>query len=175
MFKAKLIENESYYKLRSKHLLLMLLPSLPMILIVNFYQIPIWLTILMIGLYVLAIIPMIRNQKRLSAIVGNKQIEIDNKEIRIKSKKGIQQEIIHLNKIDKLILKDIYSMPQETIGEVVKEMSGKAKQNYLILEQNSQKRRLDFEIDSYYMVNQLDKIIKNWKANGYNIEQLENI
>lgn len=129
----------------------------------------------MIGLYVLAIIPMIRNQKRLSAIVGNKQIEIDNKEIRIKSKKGIQQEIIHLNKIDKLILKDIYSMPQETIGEVVKEMSGKAKQNYLILEQNSQKRRLDFEIDSYYMVNQLDKIIKNWKANGYNIEQLENI
>ena len=174
MFKAKLIENESYYKLRSKGLLLMLLLWLPIGLIVNFYKIPIWLTIVTVGLYLLANVLIVRNQKRLSSLVGNKQIEIDEKEIRITSKKGIQQEIIHLDKVDKLIIQDTYILPQETIREVGREMTGKPKQNYIILEQDSQKRKLDFEVDSYYMIEQLNKLIENWKANGYNIEILNN-
>ena len=33
----------------------------------------------------------------------------------------------------------------------------------LILQKNSEKRRLDFEIDSYFMIEQLNKIIKSWK------------
>ena len=174
MFKAKLIENESYYKLRSKGLLLMLLLWLPIGLIVNFYKIPIWLTIVTVGLYLLANVLIVRNQKRLSSLVGNKQIEIDEKEIRIKSKKGIQQEAIHLDKVDKLIIQDTYSLPQETIREVGREMTGKTKQNYIILEQNSQKRKLDFEVDSYYMIEQLNKLIENWKVNGYNVEIIIN-
>ena len=174
MFKAKLIENESYYKLRSRKILLMLLLWLPIGLIVNFYKIPVWLTIVTVGTYLLANVLIVRNQKRLNTMIGNKQIEIDEKEIRIISKKGIQQEIIHLDKVDKLIIQDTYILPQETIREVGREMTGKPKQNYIILEQDSQKRKLDFEVDSYYMIEQLNKLIENWKANGYNIEILNN-
>ena len=65
MFKAKLIKNKNYYKLRRKQLLLMFLSPIPMGLLVNFYQIPIWVTILMIGLYIAAIILLARNQNNL--------------------------------------------------------------------------------------------------------------
>ncbi len=174
MFKAKLIENESYYKLRSRKILLMLLLWLPIGFIVNFYKIPTWLTIVTVGIYLLANVLIVRNQKRLSAMMGNKQIEIDEKEIRIKSKKGIQQESIHLDKVDKVIIQETYSLPQETIREVGREMTGKPKQNYIILELNSQKRKLDFEVDSYYMIEQLNKLIENWKVNGYNVEIIIN-
>lgn len=172
MFKAKLIENENYYKLRSKQLLLILLPSIPIGFIVNFYQISIWVTILMIGIYIVAIVLMIRNLKQFNSHIGNKQIEIDEEEIRIKSKKGVQEETINLNEIEKIILKDDYSIPQETIKEVGKELMGNTKQNYLILHKNNTGRKLDFEIDSHYMVNQLNKIIESWNSKGFNIEKI---
>ena len=96
---------------------------------------------------------------------------MDEKEIRIKTKKGKEEEIIALENVDKLILTDTYSMPQETMREVGKEMAGNTKQNYLIVQQNNNKRKLDFEIDSYFMIKQLDKIIEKWELNGYNIER----
>jgi hypothetical protein len=172
MFKAKLIENESYYKLRSKQLLLILLPSIPFGLLVNFYKIPIWLTIVMFGFYILAIILVSKNQKQMNSILGNKLIEIDEEEIRIKSKTGIQQEVIRLAEIDKLILKKKYSMPQETIMEIGSEINGNAKQNYLIFQKDSKKRKLDFEIDSYFMIEQINKIIEKWEVKGYEIERV---
>ncbi len=172
MFKAKLIENERYYKLRSRQLLLLLLPSIPLGLLVNFYKIPIWISIVMFGIYILTIILAFANQKRMNSILGNKLIEIDEEEIRIKSKKGIQQEVIKLYEIDKIILKKKYSMPQETIMELVSEIGGNAKQIYLILQKNSKKRKLYFEIDSYFMIEQINKIIEKWEVKGYVIERV---
>lgn len=173
MFKAKLIENESYYKLRSKQLLLLILPAIPIGLITSFYQIPIWTTIPIIGLYIVATVLMLRNQKRINSVLGNKLIEIDEEEIRIRSKKGVQSETFNLSEVDKVILKSEYSMPQETIKEVGKEIAGNTKKNYLILQQNNQTKRLDFEVDSYYMINQLNKTIEHWISRGYNIERIE--
>jgi len=63
-------------------------------------------------------------------------------------------------------------MPQETIKEVSEEISGKQKKNYLVVHANNQKLQFDFKIDSYYMANQLNKIIATWKTSGYNIEIL---
>ena len=172
MFKAKLIENKNYYNLKSKQLLLMLLPAIPIGLLVNFYKIPIWVSLLMIGLYITLFILMFRNQKRISSILGNKLIEFDIDEIRIKSKKGIGEETIKLNKVEKIVLKEEYSLPQETLKEVGHELTGKTKQNYIILYQNNKKKQLDFEVDSYYMINRLNKLIEAWKVSGYNIERM---
>jgi len=172
MFKAKLIENESYYTLKRKQLLFILLPSIPMGFIVNFYNMPISLTILMLGIYILTLILMKRNSNQLGLLLGNKKIEIDEKQIKIKSKSGIQEKMIDLDSVDKLIIKDNYSMPQEIIKEVSEDISGKQKKNYLVVHANNQKLQFDFEIDSYYMANQLNKIIATWKTSGYNIEIL---
>ncbi|MCR9290520.1 hypothetical protein OAF63_02425 [Saprospiraceae bacterium] len=172
MFKSNLIESKSYYKLRSKKLLLMLLPSVPIGLLVNFYTIPIWLTTVMIGVYIVLIYLMNVNQKLIGQIIGNKRIEMDAEKIRIISGKGNTQEIIKLADIDKLLIKDNYSMPQETIKDVGMELTGKTIKNYLTLQLiNGETRRFDFEFDSYYMIAQLNKTINSWEVKGCKIER----
>jgi len=114
-----------------------------------------------------------RNQKQINSVLGTRLIEIDEQEIRIKSKNGTQEEVIRLQEVEKLILKQDYSIPQETMKEVGEEIIGHTKQNYLILKKDNQNRQLDFEIDSYYMIEQLNKIIESWKSKGYNIERIK--
>lgn len=172
MFKAKLIENEKYYKLRRNQLLLMLLPAVPAILIINYYQIPVWLVIFIAGIYILATIWMNKNQKRINSMLGNKLIEIDEEAMRIKSKEGLELELFKLDEVEKIIVKDEYSLPQETMKEVGQEIIGKTKENFIVLHFKHQKRKLDFEIDSYFMVTQLNKLIESWKVKGYNIERI---
>jgi len=172
MFKAKLIESENYYNYRSKQLMLTLIPAVLIGVLVNAYQAPNWLIIFMIGLYILILILMSKNQKRINAILGNILIEIDEQEIRIKSKKGKEQEIIKLEEVEKIILKKEYGIPQETIKELREELIGKTKQNFIIVHQKEQSRKLDFEVDSYFMIQQLNKLIEIWQKKGYNIERI---
>lgn len=170
MVKAKLIENKNYYTLRRKQLILTFVPSMLAGLVVIFHLIPVWVTVLLLGLFVVAIILTVRNLKQIHSVFGKKWIEMDREEIRIKSKKGIVEETISLHSVERIILKDEYSMPQETIKDFGNELAGNAKQNYVILHQNSQERKLDFDVDSYYMVHQLIKLIESWKMKGYSIE-----
>lgn len=174
MFKAKLIDNDNYYKLKRKHFLLFVMPAIPMAILVSFFQIPLWLTLIAGGLYVLILFLSNKNQKRINLVFGNKLLEIDKDEIRIKSKKGVQQEVFKLNEVDKLIVKEHYAMPEERLEEVRKEIMGTTDQNYLIVQQYQKERKLYFEFDSYYMVNQLDKLIKSWSVNGIRIEKTQN-
>lgn len=172
MFKAKLIENDSYYSFKNKELWLSFFPAVVLGVMSVYYQRSIWFTLVFIGIYILGMIALKRNQKRISAVIDNNQLEMDEQEIRIKSKGGTNSETIKLSSIEKIIIKDNYSIPQETVTDVVKEMSGDSKKNYLILYQNKQERKLDFEVESYYMLKQLSKVIDKWKANNCPIEIL---
>ena len=173
MFRAKLIENEDYYKLRRKQLFLTLIPVIPFGLVINFYKLPTWVSIMMIGIYIIAILLMFKNQKKMNLIIGKKILEIEEEEIRIKTKNGEEKESFNLNKIEKLILKREYSIPQETISEVGKEIIGDTKQNYIIIkEKEKENRKLEFDVDSYYMIKQLNKIIQSWEKKGFIIEIL---
>ncbi len=172
MFKAGLVENKKYYNFRSKQLLVLLLAGAINGLLVNIYESPVWLTILVIGLYVGVLVYSVRSQRQMRLSAGDKRIEMDVDEIRIKSKDGSDKENIPLNQVDKLILKDEYSLPQETVQEVGQELAGKTKQNYLILLRDGRERRLDFEIDSQYMLRQLNKLIESWKLKGYPIDRV---
>lgn len=173
MFKAKLIENENYYRLRSKQLLLTLLPSICIGFFANLFLLPIWLTIIIIALYIFTTFLMFRNQKRIKTIFGKKLIEIDKSEIRINTKKGSNQEIIKLAEVEKIIIKDNYSLAQESMGDLRKEIGGNPKKNYLILLKDNQERKLDFEIDSHFMINKLSHVIEDWRNQGYLIETIK--
>lgn len=173
MFKAKLIENEQYYGLRSKQLLLYLLPVIPLGIVVAFYQIPAWLAITAIGIYGLWTILFVRNQRRINSMLGEKLVEIDGEAIRIMSKKGDQEEAINLNDVDKITLKHNYSMAQETMRDIGKELTGNMNRNYVILQHGNKERKLDFEVDSHYMLNQLSKVIKDWESKAYNIVKVD--
>lgn len=172
MFKAKLIENKSYYPLRGRQLTLLLLMSVPLGLLANFYRFPMPWILAGTGLYILFIVLMLRNQKLMNLVTGNKSLEIDEAEIRISSKKDRSEEIIPMSTVEKIVLKKEYGIPQENLKDIVKEMKGNARKNYIILHQKDRQRRIDFEIDSYYMIGQLDKITASWKNNGYRIERI---
>ncbi len=168
MFKAKLIQSEKYYKLRSKQFLLGLLVVLPMGVIVNFYQFPAWITLIMFSIYAVGIIIIYRNRRRLESMIEDNRIEIDDQEIRIHRMNLMEN--FKIKEVDKLIIKDNYTMGQESIKEISKEITGRSSQNYLVVNQNNEEVKFNFVIDSYYMINQLNRIIENWKTKGYNIE-----
>ena len=103
---------------------------------------------------------------------GNKVLEINEDVISIKSATGSLEEIIKLDEVEKLILKETYSIPQETMKEVGEELMGSTKQNFLIFQQNDIQRRIDFGVDSYYMIEQLNQLIANWESRGFKIERI---
>ena len=179
MFKAKLIDHEKYYKLKRKQLLFLLIPSLPMWFAASFLQVPNWIILVVIVLVFLfftliLIMVSVKNQRQVNLVFGNQLLEIDETEIRIKSKKGVLKEVFKLNEIENLLVKEEYAMPQETIKEVHEELKGNPNPNYLIVRQNNKERKLFFEIDSYYMAKQLNNLIALWVGRGYNVEKVQN-
>lgn len=172
MFKAKLIEDKSYYKLRSRQLIYILIPAFAIGLSVNFYHIPLWASALGGVIYIAMVLIMSRTRKLMSALLGNKIIEIENNQIRIKSKNGSDLETIDLDNVEKVILKKEYGLSQETLKEISLEARGKRKENFIIIEQANKQQQYDFEFDSYYMISQLEKAIEGWTKRGYKIERV---
>ncbi len=165
MFKAKLIENEKMYRLIQRQVWLVLIPTLPIAALINFKLTPLWLSIVMITVLVLTTIWSILTQKEINALKDKRFIEIDEEEIRIRSTKGEQFEMIPLSNVEELILPNEYS-----VSEIfLKQLFGKVKKNYIKLKQNEQNRIIYFELDSEYLVNQLSDVVSSWKRKNYNI------
>ncbi len=172
MFKGNLIEDKKYYSLRSKQLLYIMLPSIAIGLLVNFYQMPIWVTIGAIIFYVGVMFLTSRNQKEILN-VANKRIEIAQNSIELKEANGKVIETIKIDKDAKLIVKNGYKMAQETIEDLKEEIKGNTEKHFLIVEINNIQRRFDFVIESYYMLNQLKKTVQIWQKENFSIEYVE--
>lgn len=173
--KAKLIEDQKYYLLRSKKFWMMFLPAIPVSIIFNLFEASLWVISGFVVLYIGLIIYDYLNQKRMRKYSENKMVEMDAEEIRITTKKGEVVEAVHLSKLEKIILKDDYSMPMENLKDIGQELTGNYKQNYVMLQRGGQQKRWDFEVDSYYMFNQLKKLIGEWEMRGFWVEYLNEI
>jgi hypothetical protein len=170
MFKASLIENQKYYKLKRK-LLLIGIPSAILIgFIANFWEFPfLWFTVIL----VLTIgIMFIQNRihKRISFFTNNRGIEIDDEFIRIKSKSGEIEEQINIDSVNKIVVKNNYSFPEENLKEIFREMKGDQLKNFIIINIGGQSKKFEFTMDSYYMIEQIKKVINHWQTKGINIQ-----
>lgn len=172
MFKATLIENTNYYNLRSKQLLYLTLSSIAIAILVNLDRMPIWITIVAIIVFVVIMFTNTKNQKAIFK-VANKRIEISQNKIELKGTKGSLLETIEIENIDKLILKREYKLSAETMKELEEELKRNAEEQYIIFEKNNKQRRLDFVIESYYMLKQLKKLVHVWENNNLLIEYVE--
>jgi len=171
MFKAKLIEDKSYYSFKSKGLWISLLSSSVVGTLANVFNFPFLVNIIVIVLLISVIYLQKKNFDRMAQTVGHSQVEIDEQEIRIMSNKKLV-ETIRLSDVDKLVIKEEYKIPGETIKEMHQEMGGKIFDNYIIVHLNEEEKNFDFELDSHYMIIQLNKIIKEWKCHGFKVEEL---
>ncbi len=169
MFKGTLIEDEKYYKLRSKQLLYIILPSIAISLLVNFHQMPTWVTIGAILFYVAITTLTFRNQKEMVK-VANKNIEINSNQIILKDSSGNLLETIAINSDSTIKIKERYQMAQETVSDIKEEFKGNVEKHFIVLKHNNEERRFDFVITSHYMLNQLNKMVKLWQKENFNIE-----
>lgn len=169
MFKGTLIEDEKYYKLRSKQLLFVMLPSIAIGLFINLYQLPIWATIGAIFFYVATMIFTFRNQKEMFKI-ANKNIEINSNEIILKDSSGCIVEKIAIKPDSTITIKENYQMAQETMSDIKEELKGNVEKHFIVIKYDNEERRFDFVINTYYMLNQFKKIVKLWQKGDYNIE-----
>ena len=169
MFKGTLIEDEKYYKLRSKQLLYIMLPSIAIGLLVNFHQMPTWVTIGAILFYVAITTLTFRNQKEMVK-VANKNIEINSNQIILKDSSGNLLETIAINSDSTIKIKERYQMAQETVSDIKEEFKGNVEKHFIVLKHNNEERRFDFVITSHYMLNQLNKMVKLWQKENFNIE-----
>ena len=171
MFKGTLIEDEKYYKLRSKQLLYIMLPSIAIGLLVNFYQMPIWATVGAIVIFVGTMIFTLRDQKKMVKI-ANKNIEVYSNEIVLKDSSGNLLETISIESESTMKIKENYKIAQATMGDIKEEFKGNGEKHFIVIKHGKEERRFDFEIGSYYMLNQLNKIVKLWQNENYKIEYM---
>jgi len=172
MFKAKLIENQGYYNLKNKQFWLIFLPAFPIAFISNFFVHSVWVTCLAVICYITFIIFISKNKILLDSFINKHIIEIDKKEIRIKTQKGNTQETYKIADLEKIVLQKEYAIPQETMKDIAAEFSGNTRKNFIIIQQENKNHQFDFEIDSHYMIKQLDKIKKVWNQNGLKLEEI---
>ena len=168
MFKGKLVENQKYYKLRSINIAALIITSIIIGLLVNFAKLPLWLTVTLIAAYLLTLYISGRKIKAMVSM-ASKSIEIDTNEIRIKGNKGATLESINLQELDEIVVQNEYAIAGESITDVKDEALGNYRKHFLILKKAKESRQLYFEIDSHYMMKQLDKVITSWKKGSHTL------
>lgn len=164
MFKAKMVESEIFYKHRRRQTILIYTPIMLLSLgsfLLNFTPyVPLAIVLLQ-----LISLPFVYWQtKKVESFLGKSVIEINEERIIIKSKENKTEDVIHVDKLDKLELKSEYKLPLATQEEVNKEMYGEVEEVCIIVHQNGTERKLSFVPDSFYMVKQLNKIVNTWEA-----------
>jgi Tfp pilus assembly protein PilO len=125
-----------------------------------------------IGFAIIIYIPVIvlvwKNQKLINVLVKNRVVEIDENEIRIKSRKN-RQEVISLNNLRKIKVNANYNY-QSMITGLEQKMENRINQGSIIVYLKDQSQQFDFEINSFYMAKQLNRLVKTWIGKGYNVE-----
>ncbi|HHH50048.1 MAG TPA: hypothetical protein ENK52_03615 [Saprospiraceae bacterium] len=99
---------------------------------------------------------------------GNKRIEISESAIKILNNKKEVLQLYDISKVKKITILDQYKIPDDKLLDLIKL---NPRNNFLILQMEEEEIRLDFEIDSYYGIKQLEKVIDSWNKNGINLQQ----
>lgn len=167
MFKAKLIKDEAYYNYRKRSLIYLVLPAIATGLLVNFYELPFWITMLTLVAYIVILYFNLKNSNRLKGAASEGSIEIAESLISVKNNKGFSILEIKLDQADKIEIPHAFGLPLESFKDMAEELSGHPIKNFIIISNGQEKQRYDFIIDSHYMLGQFDKLIKSWNLRGY--------
>jgi len=173
MFKANLINSPSYYKVRRFTFLMALYPSslvTAYIVFTNFswhWAVPVLLLAIGIDFF------KIRAEKEAKTLSTGNQIEISDNAIRILGNSGEVLEALKVADASGIFVKEAYAIPGDTLAGLFKEAQGKSLQNFIVYQAGPKKVRYDFVIESYYMIEQLKKVIQSWQARGVAVGMTE--
>ncbi|NNK89643.1 MAG: hypothetical protein HKO89_03470 [Saprospiraceae bacterium] len=170
MFKAKLIDNKSYYSLRRKVLLYGFIPNIFIGIIFAFSGITLLYSVLIFLIIIAGVIIQHKTNKKFASTFGNKKIIIDYSSINIEGKKPADNHVFSIDSLDKIIIKESYQMPENSTKDIINEAKGITLKNFIAFTKDGVKTQYDFVVDSHYMLVQLDKIIAVWKNENRPLE-----
>ena len=175
-FTTPLIEDAPrYYRLTRRQWFLFFLNGIPAALLIGFffssYPISWWVAVPAIVAYIGMAVWMKKNQHSLQATVIEHTLVLDEKTVTITETGGKAHRTYDLNEVDRIIVKKEFGIPGESLADLSQELWGKPKRNFLILERDGKQQQLDFVIDSYYGITQLEKLIDRWREKGYRVER----
>ena len=177
MFRAKLISDPNYYSYKKK---LVAYSQLAIIFVLILYIILRFVAhvkeawgISFFVVYAFSFYFTIKYNKKIKKAIDKKIIEIYGTQIEIKDNHGNLLESFNVKDADKIIVKNEYKMPEEGFKDIINTIKGKFVKNYIIFEFNGKQKKYDFLFDSYYMIEKLKELIKEWEAAGYNVIKTE--
>ena len=165
-FKAKIIDDQEYYKLRARNFWIALLVSFVLGTVSLVFDLPLKYSIPILVLYILLTIVFVRSSKRIFKLIGNKTIEISSKLVLVKSRKGKVLESINIDDVEAITITEELSIPQQSTADIADDALGNPKQNFISIHLNGEVKRFDLFIESHYMLVQIHKIVDSWMANG---------
>ena len=169
MFKGKLIEEEAYYQFKRRLLAISIIAMSVGAIVYGFTVIHWGFFILYLLVLISFTIYKIKTQKKILSVSGNKRIELDHNKICIVGKKGNIEKEILVSQVQEIKVSDIYQLADENLKSMFVEMKGKPVKNHISVDSGQGFEKFDFIIDSYYMIEQLKKVIGAWKAEGVNV------
>jgi len=172
MFKANLIEGPAFYSSRRLNLIYFFLAAIPGALVFNYLRLNMWVAIPATLLYLVVLFLGFRNARKLRRLSHQRIIELDESTVRIKSKGKLPLLEFPLNSIQQITISRDVGIPQESMKDIVKEMSGEPKENFIIISREDQQERFDFIIDSYYMLRQLESVTDAWGKRGFLVRRV---
>ena len=170
MFKASIVENQNYYKLR------IISTTIGVFGFAFYYlfiptDISLWILIPVLFVAIIFFIKFSKSlQAKMARLFGRRRIILDYDEILIKEGKHKNLQKISVKFVDSITIRSDFAPHQETIKEVFSEIFKRQyKVNEIEIIDHGQEYRFNFEFDSYYMIKQLEKIISYWKNQGIQV------
>ena len=169
-FKAKVIENDQYYRLK-RNIGIITLLLIPLYSVLPNAALPSNMWLFLIGMMGLAFLMYYQFvwQKNMLGLVNQRKIEITPDDISIIDKKGNKQ-VYSVKNADSIIVKESFKMPDENFKDIYKDLNGQPIKNYIVYKDGNGDQRFEFTIDSYYMIEQMKKLIQGWQLNGINVK-----
>ena len=168
-FKAKIIEDEEYYKLRRKLLLLTMFPVapsfIPSIVMDNQY----WLALPVFIISGCLTLIQWKLQKKFNGLIGNRKIVADQNKIEITNSKNKLLTSYNIAEMKSLELVTNFNMTHQTQKDIYKDVvKGQSRKHFITIRKEDERVHYNFEFDSYYMIEQLKKLVTQWETNGLN-------
>ena len=78
-----------------------------------------------------------------------------------------------MDKLAEIMVMEEYKLPQENLKEIVEEIFGKYRINFIKFVYQDKIVQVNFEIDSNYMLKRLNEVISNWSKSGVKLNKIK--
>lgn len=166
VFKAKVIEHPDFYRKRRQMAIAGLVASVLTSLVVIPLETPI--TYLVISLVLGVLIAMYQRQffREMKALSNRRELRITPLTIMICDKHGTNVTHLEVEDLKNLVVAGGETNAGLTVADQLNELRGTPFKTYIAFQSDRADERIDFTVDSQYMMVQLKKIVGQWQRAG---------